>query len=122
MKERLVCLSCNLLDPDETAAVGDAFLIRTLPVDITIVAVSVAPAEDDAGATLDINDDGTGVITAIACATAATPGTWLTPGYGGTNTPVHVAAGSKLSLDINNGAAANNFLVDIWVLTGEASA
>jgi len=121
MKERLVVIPFNLVDPDETAAVGAAFLYFTTPINLTIVALSIAPAEDDAAATLDINDDGTGVITAVSCADADVPGTWGTPGYGGTNTPVKIAAGSKVSLDINNGAAGNNFYGQIWALTGEVS-
>lgn len=122
MKERLVVIPFNLVDPDETAAVGDLFLYWTAPIDLTLVYVTVAPAEDDTGATLDINDDGTGVITAVDASDKNVPGTWGTPGYGGTNAPVLVAAGSVMSFDINNGAAANNFYGQIWALTGEVGA
>lgn len=51
--------------------------------------------------TADIQDDGTDVITAITASTALTPGTWYTPALGGTNTPVHIAAGSDVEVDIN---------------------
>ncbi len=51
--------------------------------------------------TVDIQDDGTDVITALAASTAGTPGTWLTPCFGGSETPQHIAAGSSVEVDVN---------------------
>lgn len=119
MNERLICLSFNVTDPDETAALSTLENYFYAPVDLTLVYVSVSPNEDDTGATLDIDDDGTNVITAISCADADVPGTWKASGYGGTNAPVVIAAGSKVAFDLNNAAAANVFNVVIWALTGE---
>lgn len=118
MNERLVCISKTLTDPDESAALSTTEAYFYAPVDLTIVYVSVAPEEDDASATLDIDDDGTNVITEIDASDADAPGTWKASGYGGTNAPVTIAAGSKISFDLNNAAAANVFNVDIWALTG----
>jgi hypothetical protein len=122
MKERLIHIGMTLTDPDETAGLSTNAAYIDIPIDLTIVAVSVAPLEDDAAATLDINDDGTGVIEAVDASDQNVPGTWATPGYGGTEDPVKVDAGSLLSFDLNNAAVANAFFVSIWALTGEAGA
>ena len=42
-----------------------------------------------------------GLETASAANTAGTPGTWLTPALGGSETPVHIAAGSDMEVDVN---------------------
>ena len=120
MSERLIALNYSVVDPDESAASGALALYDDIPFSLTIVAVSVAPLEDDASATLDINDDGTGVITAIDASDHNVPGTWLSVHAGGTNAPVRITAGSVLSLDINSGAAANRFDGTIWALVGDA--
>lgn len=99
---------------------GANYAYYTAVTNLTIVAVVVSPSTDDAGATIDINDDGTGVITGIDLSDQNVPGTWLTPGYGGTNTPVAVAAGSLISLDANSIDAGTTANVWIHVLTGEA--
>lgn len=119
MNERLVPYILNLTDPDETAALGDSAGMVMVPFGAKIVYVSVSPLEDDAGATIDIQDDGTDVITAVDASTHATPGEWAAKGYGGSNDPVDIAAGSELEVDINNAAAANRFDVLILLLTGE---
>lgn len=119
MNDRLVCISKTLTDPDESAGLSTNEAYFYTPVDLTIVSISVAPEEDDADATLDINDDGTGVITAISCADADVPGTWKARGYGGLNAPVVITAGSKVDFDLNDAAVANVFNVDIWALAGE---
>jgi len=119
MNERIVCISKVLTDPDESAGMSTNEGYFYAPVDLTIVYVSVAPEEDDSSATLDINDDSTGVITAVSCADADVPGTWKASGYGGTETPVKIAAGSLVDFDLNSATAANLFHVDIWALTGE---
>lgn len=119
MNDRMIILNYTVVDPDESAASGALALYDDIPFDITIICVSVAPLEDDTGATLDINDDGTGVITGVDASDHNVPGRWDTPATGGTNSPVTIDAGSILSLDINSGAAANRFDVTIWALVGE---
>lgn len=118
MRERLCEHNVTLVDPTEANSIATLEGYFQPPFDITIVAVSVSPLADDASATLDIDDDGTNVITAIDASDANVPGTWLTPGFGGTNTPVVIAADSKVSFDINSGAAANAFYVCVWYLVG----
>lgn len=122
MNERLITISFTAVDPDETAALSTLVFYQTTVIDMSIVGVSVAPFEDDAGATVDIDDDGTNVISGIDASDANVPGTWLATGFGGTNDPVFVAAGSKLALDFNSAAAANAFLVVIYAVTGSATA
>lgn len=100
---------------------GANYVYYTAIVNMTIVAVVTSPSTDDASATIDINDDGTGVITGLDLSDQNVPGTWLTPGYGGTNTPVKVAAGSLLSLDANDIDAGTTANVWITYLTGEVS-
>ena len=99
---------------------GDDFLYHTLPCDFTIIFVSAAPLADDADLTLDINSstDGDGQIAALACADADVPGTWKSTAMGGTNDPVTLSAGSKISYDFN-GAAANTVVhVEVWGFCG----
>lgn len=119
MNERLVVISKTLVDPDESAGMSTNEAYFYAMCDLTVIAVCVAPEEDDSGATLDINDDGTGVIEAIGCADADVPGTWKSTHMGGAETPVRIAAGSKVDFDLNSAAVANAFNVDIWALTGE---
>jgi len=122
MNERLDMISFTLVDPTNTNAIGALQFYFDCLVDMTIVGVSCAPEVADAGATIDIDDDGTNVITTVAAATVATPGTWKSTALGGgTNAPVHIAAGSKVSFDANSAAAATAFHVVLWVLFGEAS-
>jgi hypothetical protein len=120
MKERMICLT--FMNGEVGVTLGANYAYTTTVTDLTIVAVSVSPSTDDAGATIDINDDGTGVITGIDLSDQNVPGTWLTPGFGGTNTPVFVAAGSLLSLDANSIDAGTTANVHIYALTGEVSA
>ena len=71
---------------------------------MTIVGVSLCATVftgTPTGFTVDIQDDTADVITAIAADTALTPGTWLTPHMGGTETPVTIAAGSVIEVDLN---------------------
>lgn len=91
-----------------------------VPFDITVVYMEAGASADDPGLTVDLNDDGTGVIEALACATAATPGRWRSTHVGGTNDPVHIAAGSLCSLDANAAAADTDICVTLWCLVGEA--
>jgi hypothetical protein len=69
---------------------------------------------------MDINDDGVAIVSAMACATKAAPGEWISTHAGGTETPVTIAAGSEMTLDFNAAAAANRFDVVILLLTGES--
>lgn len=74
------------------------------PVGLTIWGVSLcaeAFANTPSAFTIDIQDDGTDVISAVTASTAGTPGTWYTPALGGTETPVHIAAGSDVEVDVN---------------------
>ncbi len=119
MNERLVCLTFT--DGEVGVTLGALYRYFTVPPKgITIVYVTASVSVDDADTTVDINDDGTGVITAIACPTKATPGTWKSTHVGGTNAPVVVAADSVISLDANDAAANTRIMVQIWALTGEA--
>lgn len=119
MNERMVIISKTLTDPDESTGMSTNEAYFYAMCDLTIIAVCVAPEEDDDGATLDINDDTTSVIAAISCADADVPGTWKSTHMGGAETPVRIAAGSKVDFDLNSAANANVFNVDIWALTGE---
>lgn len=117
MNEKLICKTVVLVDPTEGNAPPTMYFYT--PVAMTIVMVCAAPHVDDAGADIDIADDGTDVITAVDAADADVPGTWKATGYGGTNSPVVIAAGSKVSVVPNDAAAATQITVDIWFLTGE---
>lgn len=117
MNERLICLTFE--DGEVGVTLGATYRYISIPFGITIVAVSVSPSADDAALTLDINDDGAAAIAGISCAVKATPGEWNSTHVRGSNAPVHVAAGSVLSLDANNAAADTRLLVHIWALTDE---
>jgi len=91
---------------------------------MTIVGVSLCATVftgSPTGFNIDIQDDGTDVITAIAANTALTPGTWKTAHMGGTETPVTIAAGSEVEIDLNltgGSAPTAEFDVVIWYLAG----
>lgn len=120
MNKRLVVLSFS--DGEVGVTLGNLFHYFYAPFDFEIVYVTVAPSADNATLTLDINDDGAAGIAAIDCAVAAVPGTWKSKHVGGTNDPVHVAAGSLMSLDANNANVDVRLLGQIWCLTGEVAA
>lgn len=122
MNERLSIISFTLVDPTEGNAIGALHFYWDCIFDITIVAMSAAPEKDDAGATIDVDDDGTNVIEAVDASDADVPGTWKSTHVGGTNTPVKIAAGSKVSFDANSAAVATAFFVVLYVLVGEPSA
>lgn len=89
---------------------------------MTILAASLCAESLDGGANtcnVDIQDDGTDVITALTANTAGTPGTWLTPAFGGTQTPVHIAAGSSVEVDLNLNAGTADFLLVLFVTLDE---
>jgi len=117
MNERLTVLSFT--DGEAGGALGALYRYITVPCAMVIVAVYASPSADDADATIDINDDGAAAVSTVACATKATPGSWISTHFGGTQTPVNVAADSVLSLDANSVHADTRVMVQIWVLTGE---
>jgi len=120
MNERLIVMDFAQGEVGVTLSTNYRYII--IPFTITVVAVSCSPSVDDSGLTIDINDDGTGVIAAVDCADADVPGTWKSTHMGGTETPVTIAAGSKISFDANNAAANTVVHVQIWALTGEKAA
>lgn len=122
MQERLISIALPAIYPGSAAALGDAYAAITTLVDMTIVGVSAAPSADDTGLTLDINSSGGDDITGLACAVKATPGTWKSTHFGGTNTPVFVPAGSVLTFDANNAANATVIVGNILALTGSYGA
>jgi hypothetical protein len=122
MNERLNMISFTLVDPTEGNAISTLQYYFDALYDMTIIGISVAPEKDDAGATLDVDDDGSNVITAVDASDANVPGTWKSVHMGGTNAPVFVAAGSLVSFDINSGAVATAFHVVMYALLGAVSA
>jgi len=118
---RLVPIAFNLVGQAD----ADGVIEFDMPVGMTILGVSLC-AEAFTGTptafTVDIQDDGTDVITAIAASTAGTPGTWLTPALGGTEIPVHIAAGSDVEIDVNLSAGSTptaDFAVVLYVTLDE---
>lgn len=118
MNEKIIVYSLCIGDMDATAAVGASSTFIPMPIQATLIYAAVSPFEDDSGATIDIQDDGTDIVTAIDAADHDVPGEWLSTHVGGTNAPVRIAAGSMLEIDVNNAAAANRFDVVLWFLTG----
>lgn len=120
MNERLVAYNLNIGDPTEGSAVAGSAAMVMVPFGATLVYASVSPFADDAGATIDIQDDGTDIVTAIGAADHDVPGEWISTHCGGANAPVAIAAGSEIEIDINNAAAGNRFDVTLLFLTGES--
>jgi hypothetical protein len=89
------------------------------PFACTLVYVSVSPFADDASATIDIQDDGTDIVTGVDASDHDVPGEWITTHAGGAETEVRIAAGSEIEVDVNDGAAGNRFDVTLLFLTGE---
>lgn len=118
MLETMQTLTFNITDPVDTAALAGSGSLWMLPYDYTIIYMSVSPMEDDTGATVDLQDDGTDVITAVDAADHDVPGEWISTAAGGAQTPVYVAAGSEMEFDFNNAAAGNRFDICLVVLAG----
>lgn len=116
MNERLVVLNFHKGQVGVTLSTN--YLYFYAPFDMTVVYMEAGASADDAGLTVDLNDDGSAAITALACATAATPGRWQSTHVGGSQTPVHIAAGSLCTFDANNAAADTDITVTLWVLVG----
>jgi hypothetical protein len=121
MTERIVAYTFFLSDPVEGNALGALEGYFVLPFGATLVYASGAPTVNDAGATLDLHDDGSAVGPAgLACAVKATPGEWISTHCGGTETPVAIDAGSVMSYDINNMAVGISFIAVFLFLVGES--
>lgn len=119
MNERLIAYTLNIADPTEGTAVSQSATMVMIPFDATLIYASVSPFADDTGAVMDIQDDGTDIVTSIDASDHDVPGEWISTHCGGTNAPVHIAAGSELELDFDLGAAGNRFDVVLLFLTGE---
>lgn len=119
MNERLTFIPLPVVYPGASAALGANYAYITTCVDMTIIHVSAAPSTNDADVTLAINDDGSAVVAAFACAVAATPGEFSSTAVGGTSAPVFVAAGSKLSLTATGTANGTQIVGLITALVGE---
>ena len=118
MQERLICINLPSVYPGSGSALGADYATFIAPCDMILVYVSAAPSADDAGATLDIEDDGTAIVDDLAEAVKATPGTWKAKGYGGNETPQRIAAGSKISLTAGSIENGVQIVGHMWVLTG----
>jgi len=119
MNDRLVVIDLPVVFPGASSALGANYAYFYAPCDLTVVYVTAAPSVDDTGLTLAINDDGSAIFTAMACADKDVPGTWKTTHMGGSNDPVTIAAGSKVSFTAANAANATMIVGQIWCLTGE---
>ena len=109
------------IDFGETGVtLGDDFIYHTLPCDFTVIFVSAAPSVNDPDLTLDVNSstDGDGQIAALSCADMDVPGTWKSTAMGGTNAPVTLSAGSKISYDLNDAAANTAIHIELWGFPG----
>lgn len=121
MNERLVVFSFDAQAQVTANGVHEFVALKQM----TIVGVSLcaeAFTGTPTGFNIDIQDDGTDVITAVAAGTAGTPGTWKSTAIGGANAPVVVAADSSVEIDVNLTAGSTptaDYHVDIWALIGE---
>jgi len=120
MNEKLVVYSFSVSDPTDASALGDLACYFMVPFGATLVYASGAPFADDASATMDLNDDGTVIISALDVSDKDVPGEWASTHVGGANAPIAIAAGSEMTLDFNDAAAANRFDVVFHFLAGES--
>jgi hypothetical protein len=103
---------------------ADGVIVFEALEDMTIVGASLcaeAFTGTPSGFNVDVQDGGSDVITAIAANTAGTPGTWKTPHMGGSEVPVHVAAGSSVEVDVNLSGGSSptaDFTLLIYYLAG----
>jgi hypothetical protein len=120
-------MSSQLLSFNFSAqAQADADGVHTIkvPFGITIVGVTLcaeAFTGSPTGFNIDIQDDTTDVITAVAANTAGTPGEWKSTHFGGSNTPVAVAAGSVVEVDVNltgGSTPSADYDVTVFALAG----
>lgn len=121
MNERLIIISGTVVNPLDAGTLGAEALVVTLPYQCTLVYAGFSPSVDDAGLTVDIQDDGTDTAAvAIAAADQNVPGEWKSTHVGGTNAPISFAADSDLSLDVNSAAAATALHYQLYFLVGVA--
>lgn len=120
MNERLVAYTFSPGDPTEAGALGALAVYFMLPFSATLVYASGAPFVDDTGLTMDLNDDGSVIVTALDIADKEAPGEWISTHAGGTETPVAIAAGSEMTVDFNAAAIANRVEIQFLFLTGES--
>jgi hypothetical protein len=120
MNEKLVVYSFSVFDPSDAVALGDLACYFMVPFGATLVYASVAPWDDDALASMDINDDGSAIVAAIDATDKDVPGEWISTHAGGAQTPIAIAAGSEMTLDFNDAAAANRFDCTFHFLSGES--
>jgi hypothetical protein len=120
MNERLITYNFQIFDPDHSGgAIGASALLTMVPFGATLVYASVSPHEDDSGATIDIQDDATDIVTGIDASDHDVPGEWISTHCGGSQTPVAIAAGSELEIDVNSAAATTRLDVTLLFLQGE---
>lgn len=120
MNERLIAYNLNITDPVEASVVGDSAALVMVPFGATLIYVSVSAHDDDPGASIDVQDDGTDIVTGVDATDQDVPGEWASIHAGGTNAPIVIAAGSEIEIDVNAAAAANRFDVLLLFLTGES--
>lgn len=108
-------------DGEAGVTLGANYRYFKAPTGFTIVAASASPSVDDAGLTVDVNVNGSAVVTGIDASTKATPGMWKSAHFGGSDAPVYVAPGSVLSLTASGAAADTRLHVAIWYLDGAAT-
>jgi hypothetical protein len=121
MNERIVSYTFNLYDPDNTGGLGNLCAYFMLPFGATLIYACGAPMNDDAGTTLDLMDDGVACgPTAMVSATKIVPGEWISTHCGGTETPVEIAAGSEMTIDLNGIEVAVRYDCQFLFLVGES--
>jgi hypothetical protein len=105
MNEHLFYASGELGETGVTLATGEFDFLA--PTGLTLVYASFHSSADTALATIQIQDDGSDILAAaIDAATANTaPVEWKSVHFGGTNTPIRIAAGSEVEIDVANFAA-----------------
>jgi len=107
-------ISGELGQVGQTLSTG-AWRTKLPPIPMTLVHVAATGSTDDAGLTLQVQDDGADVLgTAIDIALTATNGTWISKHFGGTNDPIEIAGASVVEVDI---AAASSDTRCQFVLT-----
>ena len=121
MNEKLIAYTWNWCDPNDAAAMGNLCAYFMLPFGATLIYASGAPMTDDAGTTLDLMDDGAAAgPTAMVSATKAVPGEWISTHCGGTETPIEIAAGSEMTMDLNGIEVGVRYDVQFLFLVGES--
>jgi len=122
MSDRLVVFTFTA----EAQADADGVHQFKTPNALTVVGVDVvaeAFTGTPTGFTVDIQDDGTDVITAVSAPTAKTVGTWRSTHFRGSNDPVTIAAGSTVDIDINLAGGTSpkaDYTITLYGLMGEA--